>query len=190
MNLKLNREIHKKNVSFKLILVAILYNVSIVIISFKYSKIRLNYITPLIFILPLIVLGTLIIHEYIHILLFKYFSNGNAEIEVIRDKEIKSIIMYQKNKEVLYTPIQTIVILISPMILLTLLTIPLLYINIKCVYVILMINMILNIMGSTTDMILSLILLLKYNKKGILINYAYSKEFGVILNINEKIPII
>ena len=190
MNLKLNREIHKKNVSFKLILVAILYNVLIVIISFKYSKIRLNYITPLIFILPLIVLGTLIIHEYIHILLFKYFSNGNAEIEVIRDKEIKSIIMYQKNKEVLYTPIQTIVILLSPMILLTLLTIPLLYINIKCVYVILMINMILNIMGSTTDMILSLILLLKYNKKDIFINYAYSKEFGVILNINERIPVI
>lgn len=188
MNIKLNKTIHKKNVSFKMILGAIIYNLLIVLISFKYSEIKLNNMTPLIFTLPFVVAGTLVIHEYIHIWLFKYYSNGKAEIEVIRDKEIRSIIMYQRNKDVLYTPLQTIVIFLAPMILLTVLTIPLLFINIKCLYIVLMINMILNIMGSTTDVMLSLILLFKYNKQDVFINYSYSKECGVILNINEKIP--
>lgn len=129
--------------------------------------------------LPIIVTLTLVIHEYIHVIFFKVFGKGKAKIKVIRDKNMKAIIMYQSNKDVFYNKTQTILILLSPLFIITAFSLLLLvFFNSN---LLIRMNMILNILGSIIDFAVSMRLLIKL-PKDIKINYSYNNDSGVIMN--------
>lgn len=88
--------------------------------------------------------------------------------------------MYQENKEVLYSKYQSIIILIAPLIIITILSIP--FLNLSYIGLVIKVNMYLNIVGSSVDS--TIIFRLLKEKNNIKINYDYDKEIGVIMNIN------
>lgn len=119
--------------------------------------------------LPVTTLVTLFIHECIHILLFIVFGKGHAKIKVRRDEELKAIIIHQINDKVYYRKFEIIIILLSPLVILSILLYILMqYINLTFL---IGITLILNVLGSTIDFYLSLMLLFKYNNK-IIINFS------------------
>lgn len=147
--------------------------------TFKFGNIKREYINLAFFTLPIIVIITLTIHELIHILFFKLFGKKKAKIKVLRDKDLKAIVIYQHNKDVFYSKLQTITVLLMPLILITMVSIVLLFFIPNSL--IIKFNMILNVFGSVIDMAITVRLLI-YAPKGIKINYTYEKECGVILN--------
>lgn len=151
--------------------------------AFISTYININNFDLSILTLPIWVIITLIMNEVIHIILFKAFGKKQAIIEIKRDKDLGAIIVLQKNKEVFYSKIESITILLSPLILITIATLVIIPFYPESGEL-LKINMLLNIMGSLTDIVTSYIL--ARHKKDIFINYEFSKEKGVFLNIFEK----
>lgn len=139
-----------------------------------------SYIKIFLTTLPFLVIFTLILHESIHILFFKLFGK-NAQIKIINDN-FKNIYIYQSNENVFYTRLQTIVVLLSPLVLISCLTFLILQFVNRQLFVPISVNGVVNAMGAMTDVVLSL-KLLSYKEK-IFINYE--KKDYITLNIFKK----
>lgn len=174
--------IHKNNTNLIDKLFIAILNISLLTFIYFYGGITADDINLSFISLPLVVVATFIFHEYIHIFFFKVLSGGNADIKVIKEKDLGAVIMYQQNKDVLYTRLQTVIILVAPLVLITLLSIPLL--NLGALGLIFKANMYLNIMGSSIDCALIFKLLRKYDGN-IKVNYEYEQSNGVIMNIHN-----
>lgn len=136
---------------------------------------QISKISFYILLLPIFVIVTLIIHESIHILFFKIF-NKNSKIKIINN-HFKQIFMYQSNENVYYNKFQTIIILLSPLIFISIIS----FILINCIpfdniVLLIAMNMIINAMGSVTDVISSINLLTKYFNKKIFIKYELKND--------------
>lgn len=141
--------------------------------------------------LPFIIILTLIIHESIHILFFKILNKESLiSIKTERNSKnkIKAICIYQSNKNIAYNKLQTFVILLSPVVLITFFSsLLLLFIPQTSIwYLIISINAIINAMGSATDVVLSLKLIRKYYFKEIAIKYDYRDKNMVVLICENK----
>ncbi|MCC0672194.1 MULTISPECIES: DUF3267 domain-containing protein [unclassified Clostridioides] len=181
-------KISKENIGKLDIFLGIIFNILIVTgyILFNDFEYLINNInSKSLFYFITIVIGTVIIHELIHILFFNFFSNGKAKIKIKYDKHIGSIVIYQSNEVILYNKIQTIIILLAPLVLITIISFFCIF-YFKTISEILKINLVLNSMGSTGDFILSSKLFHNYISKNILINYSYSSQEGTIMNIYIK----
>lgn len=144
---------------------------------------ELSIISFYILYLPIFVIITLIIHESIHIVFFKIF-NKKSKIKIINN-HFKQIFMYQSNKEIYYNKYQTIIILLAPLILISLISFIIMnLITIKSFYLLFFINAIINAMGSVTDLISSLKLFIKYFNKKVFIKYELqNNEVNIIIYI-------
>jgi hypothetical protein len=123
---------------------------------FKYLK--NEHIVEMFITLP-VILFAFFIHECIHIVFFLVFGKGMAKIKVYRDRSVGAVIMHQVNPAVVYTRTQMIVILLSPLIVLTI-SFWLLSIFISTPYLF-WVNTVLNALGSTIDIYVSILLLIK-----------------------------
>lgn len=113
-------------------------------------------------ILPSMLL-VLFIHECIHVFFFYLFGKGEAKVVPKRDKAIGAIIMHQTNPNVYYTRNQMLIILLSPLILLTII---LLFLHFLLpIPFLLFINIVLNAIGSSTDLYVSYRLLKNHSSK-------------------------
>lgn len=176
-------QIHKRNTTITDKIFVVVFNLLLIISIYFQGNISLDDINIFFIGLPLLVIATFILHEYIHIFFFKLFSKGKANIKVIREKDLGAVIMYQENKDVSYSKYQTIMVLIAPLVLITIVSIP--FMNNSLVGLLIKANMYLNIMGSSVDCTLIFKLLRKY-KNNIKISYDYEKEKGVIMNIKKS----
>lgn len=121
-----------------------------------------------------------VIHELIHIGLFHLFGQGKAKVIPKREKELGAVIMHQVNPEVFYTRNQMLFILLSPLILLTVLLLALhFYLPLPFL---LLINIVLNSLGSSTDLYASYRLLSNYSRHD-MINFEPDEH---IMNIYER----
>jgi Protein of unknown function (DUF3267). len=139
------------------------------------STINLSNLAEIISI-PIVVIITLIVHEAIHISAFKLLGNGQAKIRVRRDKRAGAIVIQQMNSELFYDKKATIVILLAPFVILTIVSvIMLMYIPYPLV---IYINCILNAIGSSIDMYVSLRLIFSF-PKDVKIKYNNGEEVGM-----------
>lgn len=104
-------------------------------------------------------LTAFIVHEFIHIGFFMLFGKGEARIKVSREKSVGAVIMHQTNEDVYYKRWEMIIILLAPLIILTVLFL-FLYTIVAMPFLILA-NIVLNAMGSSVDLYVSLVLLTK-----------------------------
>lgn len=139
-------------------------------------------------IIPIMLL-LLVVHELIHVGLFILFGNGKAKIRVSINKKYRAIVVKQINKEVFYNKKETILILISP--LLTLSIVLFLLMFVVNMPLLLCSNLIINALGSSIDLYISVKLLVKHDKD-ILVNYDSHKtmmnkssvgDFFIVLTI-------
>lgn len=176
-------QIHKKNTTITDKIFVLIFNLIIMAFIYLKGNISVEDINIFFIGLPFLVIATFIFHEYIHIFFFKLFSKGKANIKVIREKDLGAVIMYQENKEVIYSKYQTILVLIAPLVIITILSMP--FIDNSLIGLLIKANMYLNIMGSSVDCTLIFKLITTY-KNDIKINYDYEKEKGVIMNIKKS----
>lgn len=135
-----------------------------------------------VFVLPIVLIITLFIHEIIHIIGFKAFGKGQAKIRVRRDKKAGAIVIQQVNENVFYSKKETMIILLAPLVLITLISIPLLFIP-KITFIVYL-NCILNSIGSSIDMYVSLKLLRSFNND-IKIQYSNGDIVNMIIYKNN-----
>lgn len=109
------------------------------------------------------VLFIFVIHELIHVGFFLLFGEGKAKIKVKREKSLGAVVMHQVNEQVYYKRWQMVVILLSPLILLTIALLLLSLIS-PFIYLIFF-NIVLNALGSSVDIYLSYQLLTKHDSK-------------------------
>lgn len=176
----------KSSISFKEKLISVFYILISIVFGIFFMKINLNEFQTIkdILMIPLTVLSILVIHELIHISMFKLFGKGFAKISVIYEKEMGAIAIYQSNKDVKYSLIQTLIILLTPAIALTIIGMSFLLITtIPLIVELIKINIILNIVGSHIDFLISCKLLKSFYKKNVLVFYDYKKEVGMSINI-------
>lgn len=176
------KKIHKKNTTVLDRLFIVVFNLLVLTHIYFQGNISLSDVNLTFILLPIGVMITFVFHEYIHIFFFKILSNGKANIKVIRERDLGAVIVYQENKKVLYSKYQTIIVLIAPLVIITILSIPL--INHSLISLVIKTNMYLNIVGSSIDCALIFKLIRKYNNS-IKINYDYENDIGVIMNINQ-----
>lgn len=176
-------EINKSKFPKNIIYITVVLNICTWIVLIALDYINISSLDLSVIYLPIIITVTLVIHESIHICLFKLFSDGKANIEIIKDKDIGAIIIFQKNKDVFYSKAKTIVILLAPALILTLISLVLIKMF-AFQSLLIKINMLLNLTGSSTDILTSLFLL-KF-RDDMLINYDYTKEDGISMNIYIK----
>lgn len=125
---------------------------------------------------PLVVVFTVVIHECIHIFTFKYFGRGQARIRIRRDKKLGAIVIQQTNSLVYYNKIETLFILLSPLVLITFLSVIFILYNKYPLMV--YINCMMNSFGSSIDMYISLRLVMNF-PKDIKIQYNNGEEVGM-----------
>lgn len=141
----------------------------------------INYLEPSKLVEVLVIVPTmlfiLIIHEIIHVIFFLLYGKGKAKIDVKIDKEIGAVIMHQVNPEVFYRRNEMLVILLLPLILICVGLVVLdSYISFPFL---LWVNILLNAIGSSTDIYISYRLLKDYSVND-LINFDSSEH---ILNV-------
>ncbi|MBP1308818.1 hypothetical protein JOD82_001838 [Paenibacillus sp. 1182] len=125
-----------------------------------------------------------VIHECIHIAFFKLFGKGKARMKVSREKSVGAVVMHQVNEEVFYKRWEMITILLSPLILLSLFFFGLhLYISMPFLIVV---NIVLNAIGSSVDVYASLKLLFKGHQK-IVVNFDSSMIKMNVYSLNGKL---
>lgn len=178
--------IHSKNSNRTLaLLIGIVITALIGWISFQIQDVSfLTYldsskVVETIAILPAMFV-VLLVHELIHVAFFHLFGKGKAKIEMKLDKEIGAIIMHQVNPNVYYRRNELLVILLAPLILLTagLLLLDLVIILPFLIWI----NILLNAIGSSTDLYVSFRLLTQY-KSHHLFNFDSTDH---IINIYER----
>lgn len=122
----------------------------------------------------------LFVHEMIHVIFFHLFGKGRAKIEVKIDKEIGAVIMHQVNSEVYYRRNEMLAILLAPLILIS---VVLVLLDAYILFPFLLwVNILLNAIGSSTDIYISYRLLKEYSSND-LINFDSSKH---ILNVYKS----
>ena len=109
-----------------------------------------------------------LIHELIHICLFILFGKGKAKIKVSRNKKYGAIVIKQVNKDVFYNKKEIILILLSPLVILSIILFFLMFV-INMPFLIYF-NLLLNVLGSSIDFYISIYLLIRHNKD-IMINF-------------------
>lgn len=179
-------EIHKKNANVKeAILLGLVMTVGISYLSLEVLQLNLiTYMKPdklieVILLIPSVFI-VFFIHELIHVFFFLLFGKGKAKIKISRERSIGAVVMHQINEEVFYTRMQMVIILVSPLVLLTVILL--------CLQVVLpfsyllFFNILLNTLGSTVDIYVTYHLLFKYSSS-ILINFDKS---AISMNIYEK----
>lgn len=185
IKIKKINEINKNNIEnrYKIFIITVMMLMWFLV--FKLNYISLYKFNLTIMLLPILVLITLIIHESIHVILYNYFGGKDSAVEIKKDKDLGAIIIYQKNKDVFYKKNEYIIILLMPFLLITLIS---LIVIPMCGYYVelLKLNMLLNILGSATDITLSFKLINCRDCK--YLNLDFNKKDGVILNLyNEKV---
>lgn len=139
-----------------------------------------RYINPSeagkIFTLPIFVAITLILHEAIHVMFFKIFGKGQAKIRVKVEREMGAIAIQQMNPDVLYTKNETICMLLAPFVFITIISIPLL--SISYFAPIIYLNCMLNSIGSSIDIYITLRLLMSF-KGNLRIQYNNGNNTGM-----------
>lgn len=114
----------------------------------------LAYLTPDKLVEVLLIIPTMIvvfiIHEFIHVGFFIWFGKEQARIKVSRDRSVGAVVMHQTNDKVFYSKTEMIVILLSPLVMISLA----LWIIGFFVYLpfLLCANIVLNVMGSSIDL--------------------------------------
>ena len=179
---KLNITIKEKVILFSFIFIIIVSH----LLLFGFN---LNVFDKFIYFLliPLTIAFVLVIHELIHILLFKYFGKGQAKIKIIYDKELGAIAIYQCNKEVLYSLKEVLAILLTPMLFLTVIGFILLNLTNNLLFLeLIKLNILVNLAGSSLDFLISLLLLKKYKRNDIKIYFDYKLKEGMELIVNIK----
>lgn len=176
--MKLIAELNNDSITRKEKIIGMIYEIILTILLIV-SVFQLQDIKIFLF-LPVLVILTLFIHECIHVSLFKAF-NKNAKIKIVHDG-IKNIYMYQYNQNVYYTRNQTLVVLLSPLLGISFLSILLLFLINSNLIALVAVNGVINAMGSMTDLLLSL-RLMTYDTN-VRINYENKEKFT--LNIYEK----
>ena len=110
----------------------------------------------------------LVIHELIHIAVYKLFGKGQARISVEKEKKLGAIVVHQTNQDVFYTKPEMLAILLSPMVILTIvLTVIFKFTSYPFL---IYINIALNLIGSSIDFYISMLLIKRY-PKDILLNF-------------------
>ncbi|AKA44373.1 metalloprotease family protein [Paenibacillus polymyxa] len=142
-----------------------------------------NKIWEVLLILPTMLLA-FVIHECIHVVLFKLFGKGKARIKVSREKSVGAVVMHQVNEEVFYKRWEMIIILLSPLMLLSLFFYGL-HLCITMPFLI-VVNIVLNAIGSSVDVYASLILLCK-GCPNIVVNFDSSMVKMNIYHLNKKL---
>lgn len=179
-------EINKRNANPLLCAITgILLTITMAFIIFKIKPFDIvEYITnkdkviEIILLLPIQIV-CVIIHELIHISFFIYFGKGEAKIKLKREKEYGALVVHQMNENVYYSKKEIIIILLSPLLIITILLIPLMdLINMPFL---IFANSVLNILGSSIDFYISMILLRK-TPKNIKVNFSSSE---IAMNIYE-----
>lgn len=122
-----------------------------------------------------------VVHELIHMIFFKIFSNNKAKLKLVKDKELNAFIVKQLNPNIYYSRFQTIVTLLAPLVLLNSFMLMLL-VKIELPIVIYA-SILGNTLASCIDCYVSLRLLVNYDKN-ILVNYSVDK---VNMNIYKNI---
>lgn len=112
------------------------------------------------------------IHELIHIGLFILFGKGEAQIKISRNKKYGAIVVKQLNENVFYNKKEIILILLSPLVLLSIILFILMFV-IDMPFLIYF-NLLLNVLGSSIDFYISIYLLVKHNKN-IKVNFDSQK---------------
>lgn len=113
-----------------------------------------SYLTPDKIIEVLLIIPTMlavfIIHEFIHVGFFIWFGKGEARIKVSRDRSVGAVVMHQTNEQVFYSKIEMIIILLSPLVIISLaLWITGFFLSLPFL---LCANIVLNVMGSSIDL--------------------------------------
>lgn len=179
----MENKISKKSISKIDIFIAIIFNILSLILFIVFFKPSLNNLDFYFLTLPLIIIITTFIHEYIHVFFFKLFGNGQADIKIMRNKDVKGIIVFQQNKNVKYNLNQILIILLAPLVMITIISIILSFIASMNVNLIIGTNMWLNCIGSTTDVVLSF----KRYKQGEGNTYFdYTQEEGIVMNVEKE----
>lgn len=102
------------------------------------------------------------IHELIHMKLFVLFGKGEAKIKVKREKKYGAVVIHQVNEAVYYNKREILIILLSPLIILSIILLGLMYaINMPFL---IYFNLLLNVLGSSIDFYVSINLLFRYPK--------------------------
>ncbi len=177
---EINKKTENKNIIIivSMILIVLLGTIIWLFYPLNYiSMIDYNNITQII-IIPIAITITLIIHETIHILLFKLYGRGEAIIKVKWIKNEGSIVVHQLNDSIIYSRSEVIIILLSPFLIITFISLVLL--RITTIPLLIYINCMLNIAGSSTDIFLSFKLLLKY-KKAKKIRFVYKGNMNMCI---------
>lgn len=176
-------KISKKNISKIDICIVIIFNIISILLFILLFKPSLNNLDFYFLTLPVVMIITTVIHEYIHVIFFKLFGKGKAHIKIMRNKDIKGIVVLQQNKDVKYSLNQILIILLSPLIIITVISLLLSVIALDNINLIIGTNMWLNCIGSTTDVVLSF---KRYKEGEGATNFEYTKEEGVVMNIEKE----
>lgn len=176
--MKLKGTINQNNSSFVLCnLLGIL--ITLITLIGLYSMKPLNiyqyimYDNNLFLEVSLICLSYLIVfiaHELIHIMFFKLFSKNEAKVKLVKEKNLNAFVVKQLNPNVYYSKLQTIIILLSPLLLINSMFFILLMttdFSILNIYA----NILANTLASCIDCYVSLKLILKFDNE-ILVNYS------------------
>lgn len=176
-------KISKKNISKIDICIVIIFNIISILLFILLFKPSLNNLDFYFLTLPVVMIITTVIHEYIHIIFFKLFGKGKANIKIMRNKDIKGIVVLQQNKDVKYSLNQILIILLSPLIIITVISLLLSVTALDNINLIIGTNMWLNCIGSTTDVVLSF---KRYKEGEGATNFEYTKEEGIVMNIEKE----
>lgn len=170
----------KNDISKRDWFVVFIYNLIITLTTLYVFPVDMNmFDLKIIFLTPLVII-TFIFHEYIHVFLFKLIGGREVHIEAIRDKEFKSVIMYQSNKDIKYSKLEVILILLAPAVLISILSILSLFVF-EGLYILILINALLNLIGSSADFLVSFKVIFDFSK-GSKFYYDYNKTDGVSIN--------
>lgn len=141
---------------FNIFFAVLIHKITAIDIFEQINNLSLIEILPL----PIVVLGTTVLHEYIHVLFFNLFSKGRAAVRPTWEKSLGAIVLRQTNPNVSYGKLSTVIILLSPLVVLTVAS---------CILAALVefkllvfINCVLNSIGSSTDLYISTKLIFKY----------------------------
>lgn len=169
----------KKTNLFLPIIFAIFFSTSFILLNvflFNISELIINFKLENIIYFPLLMITTLVLHELIHIILFKLFGKGQAIIKIIRDKDLKSIIIKQENENLFYTKMQVIIILLTPLIVITVISFLVQVIPITNNFgLLIMLNNVLNALGSCIDVYCVFILITTKRVKKVNFSFTDNK---------------
>lgn len=122
-----------------------------------------------------------IVHELIHMAFFIIFGKNKAKVKLVKEKKLNAFVVKQLNPNVYYSKLQTIIILLAPLVLINSILFTLLM-KTNLSMLIIYANIFANTLASCIDCYVSLKLMLKFDNE-ILINYSTDE---INMNIYDK----